>query len=365
MFRHHLMMSGADLWRLTGEAFKANDRKKQQEWARGVLQTPAALEFARTQIQNSSSVDVDLIARVLSTRCYELREEYEEDRPQLWFLDMFRSRGLLYPITRGVRGYVSTTRDYAAGEIRFIGDKTDDWPTSGGHTMEPTLKEVKYYAGAVEYGILELWQSSYEGKDIVAERVRDKFVDFDEFVETLIAQGAPLHGFYGFIGHPDIPVNVVPPSVINPPFTEWPDKTPEEVVFDFQAMRDTTRLSSNYNTMADTLILADNRYSYVNAAQIGTNGDNILSRWLENERRSAVGGMTNIVPFVPYDTAGPGDTPIAMAGRFTRENLEMPFMPPEQLPTEYHGSKWKIGFVGAAGSVNVKRSGRFQQFQGI
>lgn len=367
MLKTFLKNSPADVLRLAHEAFaKPNNAAEQRSISRGVLEHAPTLEYAQSQITHNTSVDVDLITRIITTRCYEMREEYIEDRPQLWFLNMFRDRGLLRPITRGVSAYVTRTYDYAAGPVRFIGDKVDDLPTGGGHMVTPKINQVKYFGASVEYGILELWQAAYEGRDIVGERLRDKLVDFDEFAETLISQGAPLQGFNGFLGHPDIPTNVVPASVANPPHTSWADKTPEEIIFDLQAMRDATRLASNYNTMADTVVLSDARYSYINAAQIGTNGDNILGRWLENERRSAVGGMTNIIPFVPYDTAGSGNTPMALAGRFDQANIEMPFMPPQQLPTHSdNGTTWKVGFIGGAGSVNVKRSGRFQQFEGI
>jgi hypothetical protein len=358
-------MSAADAVSRVHTAFAGTNAEEQRDWARNTLENAAALELIQGRITHASGIDVDLMARILTTRCYELREVYEEDRPQLWFLDWFRQAGLLYPLDRGVVAMVTRTRDYQNGEVRFIGDKTDDWPTEGGRMESAKLRSIKHFGKAVEYGILELWQAAREGRDIIGERVRDAFYDIDVFIDHMIASGAPMHGVYGFIGHPDIPVSVVPASVVNGPATTWPAKTPSEVLFDLSTARDASRVDANYNDMADTAIMADNRYSYINATEIGTNGDTILSRWMKNQESAINGGMKKILPFVPYNTAAAGGTPMMTVGRFVRENIEFPLLPAVQLPTEYHGAKWKIGFVGAASSVHIKRSGRFRSYTGI
>lgn len=351
-----------------------NKEKEFSEYSREILKSSYALETLKNRIMHSpsASIDVELMSRMLRSRCFELREEYEADRPQLFFLDMFSEKNLFGSVPAGIEGYITNKLDYAVGEVRFIGDKTDDWPTTGGRSEEPKLNRVKYYAKSVEYGILELWNSAVQGRDIVAERVNDAYRDMDFFLDVLIAQGAPNHDIYGFLDHPDIQVNVVPATTgPNAPATEWPSKSPSEIIFDLNAMLESTRSATKYNETADTLILSDKRYIYANGTEIGTNGDFVLQRWLENQSRSQIKGLENIIPFVPYDTAGPGDTPIAMAGNFDRRNIEMPLVDfgnnvaVFQTPTESKISSWKIGFVAGAGSVNIKREGRFQQFNGI
>lgn len=358
--KHHLTMSAADvLGRVhTAYAATATDHQAQIDWGQELLANASALELMNSRITHSNAVDVDLLSRVLATRCYQLRDDYELDRPKFFFLDMFRNRGLIQPLDRGVVAYVNRVSDYQVGEVAFIGDKTVDWPTEGGRMTEANLSMVKHFGKAVEYGILELWQTARDGRDIVSERVRDAFYDIDAFIEYLLAHGAPLHGVFGFLNHPSIPQNAVAGAT-------WLLKTPEQVITDLQIMRDSTRIASNYNEIADTAIISDSRYSFIGSAQIGTNGDSILARWLANQTASVNGGLSQIVPFVPYDTAGAASTPIATVGNFTRQNVEFPLLPAIQLPTEYHGAQWKIGFVGAASSVNVKRKGRIQTWTGI
>lgn len=364
--QHYLTMSAEDAVNHVHAAFQGTDVVAQRDWARNTLENAAALELIQSRVTHASAIDVDLMARLLTTRCYELREVYEADRTPLWFLDWFRSAGLLYELDRGVVAMVTRTRDYQAGEVRFIGDKTDDWPTEGGRTESAALRNVKHFGKSVEYGILELWQAAREGRDIIGERVRDAFYDMDVFIDHIIAAGAPMHGIFGFLGHPDIPVSVVPPTATPPALaTQWPSKLPGEVLFDLNAARDQSRVDANYNETADTAIMSDARYSYINAAEIGVNGDTVLSRWVANQASAVNGGMSRILPFVPYDTAGPGGTPMMTVGRFTRENIEFPLLPAIQLPTEYHGAKWKIGFVGATSSIHIKRQGRFRSYTGI
>ena len=258
---HYLTMSAPDAIARVQHAFAGNDVAAQREWARATLENAAALELLQSRITHASSVDVDLMLRLLTTRAYELRETYEEDRPPLWFLDWFRNERLIYPLDRGVVAMVSRTRDYQNGEVRFIGDKTDDWPTEGGRMETGKLRAVKHFGKSVEYGILELWQSAREGRDIIGERITDALRDMDVFIDFLIANGAPMHLIYGFLGHPDIAVSVVPASVVPPLGTTWPQKTPSEVLFDLATMRDTSRVDANYNSMADTAIMADSRYT--------------------------------------------------------------------------------------------------------
>lgn len=368
--QHYLTMSPSDAVAQAHTAFSVTNSApvvaEQRDAARSILENAAALELIMGRITHASSVDVDLMLRLLTTRAYELRETYEADRPPLWFLDWFRGAGLITPLDRGVVAMVSRTRDYQAGEVRFIGDKTDDWPTEGGRMETGKLRAVKHFGKSVEYGILELWQTAREGRDIISERITDALYDIDTFIDHLLAQGAPMHQIFGFLGHPDIPVSVVPATATPPALaTQWPAKTPTEVLFDLNTMRDFSRIDSNYNAIADTAILSDIRYSYINAAEIGTMGDTILSRWMKNQTSAVNGGMGRILPFPPYDTAGPAGTPQITVGQFTKENIEFPLLPAQQLPTEYHGSKWKIGFVGAASSVNIKRSGRFRTYTGI
>ncbi len=367
--KHIMTMSASAFLAATHAAFyESDDAEEQSKWAEGLFQNAQALELSMNRMTNSTvnNIDVDLIARAITTRCYEVREDYEEDRTPQWFLDMFRERGLFSNLAPGTRGYIDSVRDYAAGPVRFIGDKTDDWPTTGGRTVENRLREVKYFAKAMEYGILELWQSAKEGKDIVGERIKDVYVDIDEFIEALIAQGAPLHGIYGFINHPDIPVSALPPTAQGTgTATEWPAKTSGEIIFDLQTMRRATRVDSNYNEVADTLLVSAQRYEFADAKEIGSNGDFVLGRWQELQKNKSIAGLKDLIPFVPYDTAGPGNTPIATAGRFNSTTIEMPFMPPRKLPTEYHGSKWKTGFVGGVGSVHIKRKNRFRTFTGL
>lgn len=333
--------------------------------AHSILNSEHVLHYLKDRVANQDAMDVDFIAKVLRTRCIEIEADIQRFRRPKFFLDLFRERNLIRPIRQGLQGIMQGMTDYTSGTIRFIGDKTDDWPSTGSRTRSDTLSKVKYFANSVEYGILELWQAQCEGRDLVSERIEDALEDHEAWAENLITAGAPLHGLYGFLDHPAIAKKTVVASLVNGPATDFPSKTPGEIAFDLGVMRDDSRVSTNYNQSADTVLISDQRYSYIGTAEAGDNGETILARHLRNQQNLANGGLTNFIPFVPYDTAGPGATPIATTGTFDRQNIEFPWMPTERLPVEYHGSKWKIGFVGAAASINVKRERTFTTWEGI
>lgn len=345
-----------------GSAVSEEDRSEMRQ---DLFTTQHLFEAAQTKLRNSE-IDASFIGQLIGDRCIEVRYEYEQDRPKLFFLDMFRNRNLFWEIKPGIMASLSKSMDYASGDVRFIGDKVDDLPTTGARDEDYRLHKVKYYGKSVEYGRLELWQASCEGRDIVNDRIRAAYLDVDEFEDRLIATGSINHGFYGFLNHPDIPVFALPAST-GPlaPATDWPSKTPYEVIADLQLMVDTIRAASQYNISPDTVIIPDMRLSFLNTSQIGISGQSILAAWAVASQSIATGGLQNVVPFVPYDTAAPGNLPMATAGTFDRRFIEKGLMPIQQLETQTHAMKWKIPFIGASGPVEIKRRGRFASFTGL
>jgi len=331
----------------------AEDRK----WANEALTNPNALEVFHNQF------DPQVVGEALETRAWEIRETYEEDREPLWFLDMFRDRGLIAEIQPGQRGdLIGIDRSYG-GEIRYISDKTDDWPTSGGSDREYDVNHYKYYAGSVEVGILEQMQAAREGRDLMSERMRMKLRDIDEFNDSAIAIGSPLHGIYGFALHPNIPTQVFPVGA--GAATQWNTKIPQEIRFDIQLAMEAVRTGSLYNVTPDIFMMADSSYTYISTIQTSPEGRTFLSQLADDFDALPWADPNLITPFLPFDTAGAGDTPIAMSGVLNRETVEFPMMPTMQLSPEYHGAKFKIGMMGAHGSVRIKRENRFHRFTGM
>lgn len=357
--------SASDIVGLANSAFRTGSEKDQADWSRELMQNSAALEFLSTRMQNGITTDTELMGRILAIRCIEVMEDCIKDRKPLFFLDMFRNRSLIREIQPGRMTFMQKITDYAAGEVRVLGDKVDDLPTTGGRDTETKIKKAKYVGKSVEYGLFEQWEASCEGRDLLAERLRDAMVDFEEFFNWFIANGMPLHDLFGLQGNPDIATNTVVASAVNGPLTDWPNKTPEEILFDLNAMADIAYAGSNCNVRPDTILLSMLRYRYLSTAQIGTVSTSILKRHLADIECSGLGGLSNFIPFDPYDQAGPGDTPIALVGPFERDSIELPMMAPMQLAPMYHGLHWKIPLVGAVGSVCVKKEGRYYEWQGI
>lgn len=333
------------------------DLDEDRKWVNELLQNPTVLELAHNQF------DANVIGEALETRAWEVRESYEEDREPLFFLDMFRQRGLIQEIQPGQRGdFIGIDRNFG-GEIRYISDKTDDWPTTGGMDREYSANHYKYYAGAIEVGILEQLHAAREGKDLFGERMRMKLRDIDEFNDSTIAVGAPLHGIYGFSLHPDIPTQVLPNGAGGT--SEWATKLPAEIRFDIQLMMEAVRTGSLYNVHADMLMMPDVSYTYLSTLSVSPEGRSFMSQLAQDFEKLPWANPDAITPFIPFDNAGPGDTPLALTGIMNRETIEFPMMPTMQLAPEYHGAKWKIGMVGAHGSVRIKRERRFQRFTGL
>ena len=279
---------------------KAEDLKESRKWAHEFLTHSGAMEFA------NANYDQNHIGRVIATRGWEIREMYEEDRLPLWFLDMFRDRNLITPIQPGERGHFSGITRNFGGDIRYIGDKTDDWPTSGGIDREYRANNYKYFAGSVEVGLLEQWEASRSGKDLFEERLNLKLRDIDEFNDSAISVGAPLHGIHGFIMHPDIPNLTVPPGIST--LTDWPNKTPAEIRFDIQLAMETVRTGSLHNSVANMLMLSDLRYTYLSTLSVTPEGRSFMSMLAQDFDTLPWANSDIIQPFVPFDTAAAGNT---------------------------------------------------------
>ena len=365
MPKHYLRSTASELLGTLATAYSKGDFRSDEvsELRADLFRDRDLAQYAI--LHNNVDMDSNFIGRLLGDRCIEIRETCMVDRPKNFFLDLFRDRNLFYDIQPGQIGSIFRTEDYGNGDVRFIGDKVDDLPTTGIKETTSRIVKNKYFGKSVEYGRLELWEAACSGRDIVADRIRQVEIDTDHFLECLIVAGALPHGFHGFVGHPDIPVLTVPASVSNGPATDWLSKSPEEVLVDFQLMVDTIRAGSNYMISPDTMILSDMRYSHVNTSLLGVNGQTILSRWIDNVSNTPTGGLNNIIPFPPYDTAAIGNLPMATVGIFERQYIEMGYMVPRQLETQTHALKWKIPFVGAASPINIKKKNRFASFDGI
>ncbi len=357
--------SAVDVVNMANSAIRSGSAKDQTDWSRELMQNSGALEYLAQRMQNGITTDTELMGRILAIRCIEIIDECIKDRKPLFFLDMFRDRGLFRQIQPGRMTFMQQIMDYAAGEVRVLGDKVDDLPTTGGRSKETKIKKAKYVGKSVEYGLFEQWEASCEGRDLLAERLRDAMVDFDEFFNWFIANGMPLHDLYGLQGNPDIPTKTVVASADNAPATDWPNKTPEEILYDLNVMADVAYAGSNCNVRPDTILLSMLRYRYLSTTLMGTQATPVLKQHLADVECAGLGGLTNFIPFEPYDQAGPGDTPIAMVGSFDRGTIELPIMAPMQLAPMYHGLHWKIPLIGAVGSVCVKKEGRYYEWQGI
>lgn len=340
---------------VTGDA--AADLTAKRQWANELLTNQDAMQFAHSQF------DPQVIGEAIDTRAWDIRERYEEDREPNYFLDFFRDRGLLHPINPGTRGDISAITSRNDGEIRFVADKTDDWPTSTGGETDYKANFYKHFGGAVELGIFEAMEAANQNRDLLSERLRAKLSDIDKFLDEMIALGAPLHGIYGLATHPDIPSQVVPAGVSG--FTDWPNKLPGEIKFDLQLAMETIRTGSKYNATADILMMSDLRYTLLATMSVTPEGRSFLSQLSQDFSQLEWAKPEAIKAFTPFDTAGAGDTPIMLAGKMTKETIEFPVMPTMQLAPEYSGTQWKIGMFGMCGSVNVKRPNRIIKQEGI
>ena len=337
-----------------------------REVAYDLLQDPSFMN--EQSITYHVGIDPNLFGKIIETRGYEVLETIDADREPLFMLDMFRDRNLLRQVDRSTMHFLWKERERQVGEVRFMADKADDAPMHGGTAEGWCTSTVKKFFNSVMYGVCELWEAGPQAGSLIEEKFGHALLAHDEFLNHTLTYGARKHGINGLINHPEIDkLSVVPGCQEELPYpdlppTHWANKTAAEIMFDIKQMNKASRIKSCYNAEATDIVMSDALYDMLDCMIVPDSGACSLLDLLAKRNDSL---NEKLRPFVPFNDAGPGGMPIAMAGTFVQSNIMAPVMAPTRLEPVWHGTKWKFAVVSAVGDAIIRRPNRLCCWTGM
>ncbi len=340
---------------------------------RSILENSHLLDFAHSRMKTlgnyATQAEINLLSRAIdvSTR-FTMETITKPDRP-LFFYELFLKYGLIKPtaITDGIRALKEKVQAY--GDIQFISDATDDLPTQAEGTDSVKGLRVHPIGNSVRVGLIELRDAAREGRNLTSERISNQINSYFVFLDAMIANGAPNKAIFGLLNNPDLSANTftVPPSVVNPPFSEWAEKSQSEVIADLALIKQTGFAQSNMIRYPNEFIVAQRAFDVLTLTQMpNQSGQFLIDAWAASQARNPSSAPMNISPALAFDgAASDGVSNMGIAGDFGPDALEMYFAPPEVLPTQNHGLHFHTPIISALSGVNIRRPEYLSKWEGM
>lgn len=252
-----------------------------------------------------------------------------------------------------------------AGKAAWTSGKSFDIPMVG---MAQAKFETPVYMSSIgyDYGLEEVNQAKMLGinlgneKAMVARRVSEEFID------GVALTGDTEKGFSGLFNYPGVPSASAPNGAASSPL--WANKTPDEVIKDFNGNLLGVFTGTNTVSMADTALLPWTSYLYAASTPRATGSDLSILEWLRknNVYTAKTGQPLAIFGVRGLDAAGSGGTGRMIAYRRSPEVLKLHLpMPFQFLPVQMQGLSYVVPGVFRLGGLDVRLPKEVRYLDGI
>jgi hypothetical protein len=291
-------------------------------------------------------------------------------------LDLATASGVIRPTAVHTQFQITKVLDKQKdGKVSYISDHTDDLPTQSGDG-DDKYEALRVHATgkSVILGLLELRRAAEAGQDLISRELAKVFNDFKAHAEHVLVYGDKHKGMEGLINNKAFGASTTfPASDVNPPKTEWKDKTPTEIISDLNLMKNQSFINSGgstYGQYANMLWLADESLRQIMTTLMpDSSGRTIYQVFMDNQASMASLAFNptpvmNITGVAQFNGSGVGGTNTGLTGDFNSENLAMYYAAPETLPTMYHGVHYHIPVISAISGVTVYHPDMFKLWDG-
>jgi hypothetical protein len=370
---HLYSKSPLEILNYAAKATESNDVKVRVEAARMVLENEAVLNYVGDKMRNQgafvSAAEINLISRTLDVQTRVTIEKIQKPKRPLFFYDLFRANGLIRPteITSTIRAL--KIEDWSYSDVQFLSDMTDDLPTQAGKTDTIAGVRVEPIGNSVRVGLFELRDALRNGEDLIAKGIAQQFESILAFANEMIATGAPLKSMYGLLNNPTLSGNTftVPVSAINPPFTQWAQKSQTEIIADLAFIKSKGFSESDQVRYPNQFLVAKAAYDVLTLTQMpNQSGQFVINAWNASQALDTTAEPMVVTPTLAFNgAASDGVSNMGLAGDFSADVLEMFFAAPEVLPTQNHGLHFHVPIVSAISGVNIRRPEYLTKWEGM
>lgn len=242
-----------------------------------------------------------------------------------------RYKGLIYVDTEGPEWldsilYMSTDQ---VGRAEWINPDADDVPKV--ELRQDMTGTVIHEAGiGYDWTEKELQRAIQLGIPLKDRKARTARQAAEQMIDRLIWSGDAQKGMTGIINAPNVP-RVDAAATGTGSSTKFKDKTPGQILADFNTLLQGVYLNTGRTSIANTVALPSQAHLFLASTILPDSGGKTLLEWISTTNLFTTGSRQNlnIVSLPELDAAGAGGTGRAVAWRNSREvvqaYLPMPF----------------------------------------
>lgn len=251
-----------------------------------------------------------------------------------------RYRGLVYLDTSGPEWldsilYMSTDQ---VGRAEWLNVAADDVPKV---ELKQAMTGTTVHEGGIGYdwSEKELQMAVQLGIPLKDRKARTARLAAEQLIDRLIWTGDATKGFTGMINSPLVP-SVDAAATGTGSSTRWKDKSPGQILADFNAMLQGVYVNTGRTALANTVALPSQAHLYLASTILPDSGGKTLLEWISSTNLFTTGSrqQLTIISLPELDTAGDGGVSRAMAWRKDREVVQG-YMP---MPFRFY-APWQTG----------------------
>lgn len=274
--------------------------------------------YTQDAMQAAMGFVIAQTARINST-VYEIK--YED----------VRYRGLIFVDTEGpewLESILYASSD-AVGRAEWLNPDADDVPKV---ELQMALTGTTIHEAGIGYDWTEkeIQRAMQLGMPLKDRKARAARMAAEQMIDRLIWSGDPQKGMTGIINAPLVP-KVDAAATGTGSSTFWKDKTPGQILADFNTLLQGVYLGTGRTSIANTVALPSQAHLYLASTILPDSGGKTLLEWIATTNLFTTGSRQNlnIISLPELDNAGVGNVGRAVAFRNAREvvqaYLPMPF----------------------------------------
>jgi len=248
---------------------------------------------------------------------------------------------MLFPVSNdGGKGVDTITyRTYdQVGTAKIINAYADDLPRADVAGKETTIP-VRSVGSSYGYNLDEIQSAQLVGRPLDQRRANAARRAVEQVVNDVAFFGSDADGLPGFFSNPNIPTG----SVVNPGSgTEWVNKTPDQIIFDINAVLGDVWEGTAMIESANKIMIPPAQWNYIASTPRASNSDTTIASFV-GDASPFLGSAADIVPVnecsTQFNAVITNDVMVAYTMSPDKLQLEIPvemeWMPVQQKNLEF------------------------------
>jgi hypothetical protein len=232
------------------------------------------------------------------------------------------------------------------GIAKIISDYSTDFANAD-ISGKQTTSAVKSVGSSFQYSIQELRAAEAGRMNLQARKAEAAIEAIEQKMDSVAIDGDPDSGLFGLLTHPNIGEYVVPNGALGSQL--WENKTPAEILKDMNSICSQSRLLSKGVEKADTLLIPDTNYEYIQTTPRSGDSDLTILEYFKRNKPEIT-----VVSVPKFTGKGQGGSGVMVA--YERNSMKLTFEIPqarEIFPAQQDALVFKVLVHARTGGVII------------